>query len=337
MPGSVSPPGSPSKSKDYYGILGVSRKASVSEIKKAYYSLAKILHPDKNKGVEALRKFQDVGESYEVLTDPEKKAIYDTYGYQGLRDGGFGEEKQSSKAAFDDFFGAPDKNPFASFGFDDLLPFGAKLKKTPKKKDDVTKKLACTLEELFHGCVKKFAITSKRYVNDREEFLDETKILEIHVLPGWKQGTKVTFPNEGDEGLNVLPGDVVFEVQERPHKCFTREGTNLIYTANISLADALGGTTVITNIPDLSSPQNDENDDAKNEQQQQQRTITIACPEIISPHYQKVIRNQGMPLAKTPNLRGNLIIKFNIAFPTSLSNAQRSLLKKLLTPPPPPP
>ena len=75
--------------KDFYQILGISRAATDAEIKKAYRKLAMRWHPDKNpdKADEALSVFQDVGEAYTVLTDKQKKAVFDQYGYEALRDG----------------------------------------------------------------------------------------------------------------------------------------------------------------------------------------------------------------------------------------------------------
>lgn len=74
---------------NYYDVLGVPKGANESEIKKAYRKLAMKWHPDKNPDIleEASRKFQEVGEAYDVLSDLQKRAIYDMYGYEGLRDG----------------------------------------------------------------------------------------------------------------------------------------------------------------------------------------------------------------------------------------------------------
>jgi DnaJ-class molecular chaperone len=76
-------------SKDYYGVLQVPKAATDVEIKKAYRKLAMKFHPDKNPDLpeEAASKFQEIGEAYDVLSDLEKRAIFDQYGYEGLRDG----------------------------------------------------------------------------------------------------------------------------------------------------------------------------------------------------------------------------------------------------------
>ena len=70
------------------------------------------------------------------------------------------------------------------------------------------------------------------------------KILTINVKPGWKEGTKITFPKDGDQGPNIIPADVVFVVKYQPHPIFTREGDNLVHVAKISLCDALVGCII---------------------------------------------------------------------------------------------
>jgi DnaJ-class molecular chaperone len=115
-------------------------------------------HPDKNpdKAEEASTKFQLVGEAYAVLSDKEKKSIYDQYGYEALRDGipdGAGGQrggwsyKNNAQEIFEGFFGTA--NPFADFGFGESVPFATRLRRPgPQKPDPVNKPLPCTLEEV---------------------------------------------------------------------------------------------------------------------------------------------------------------------------------------------
>ena len=76
--------------KDYYAILGVSRDAGADDVKKAYRKMALKFHPDKNKAEDAEERFKEIGEAYEVLSCPDKRATYDQYGEDGLRPGGGG-------------------------------------------------------------------------------------------------------------------------------------------------------------------------------------------------------------------------------------------------------
>lgn len=178
--------------------------------------------------------------------------------------------QQNAQEIFENFFGT--SNPFATFGFGETMPFASKLNKPgPKKQEPVCHSLPCTLTELYNGCVKKFNVTRKRF-SVEGELVEETKLLIISVKPGWKKGTKVTFPGEGDEGVGILPPDIIFIIEEIVDKDihYTREGNNLIFTYKLTLSDAL--TDCSLQIPTLD-----------------QRLISIACPEVVSPYYEKTI------------------------------------------------
>jgi len=310
---------------DYYEVLGIPRGATDAEIKRSYRKLAMKWHPDKNpdNGEEASTKFQLVGEAYAVLSDKEKKAIYDQYGYEALRDGipdgaggtkGGWSYKGDAAEIFSSFFGT--ENPFADFGFGDSVPFATRLRRPgPQKPEPIVKELDCTLEELYNGCTKKFTITRKRYLAESPgELKDDAKELVINIKPGWKKGTKVTFACEGDEGVNVVPADIVFVVSEKPHAAFAREGADLIYTANIELVDALVGCQIA--VPTLDG-----------------RVLSIPCPEVVSPGYEKLVEGEGMPLSKTPAKHGMLKIHFKLNFPKYLAQKVKDDLRPLLTPP----
>lgn len=361
--------------KDYYQILGVSKNASDSELKKAYRKLALKWHPDKNqdKKEEASKKFQEISEAYDVLSDKEKRQIYDQYGEEGLKAGGgapppgadggagFGGPGGFSSASFSGFPGGggssfsfhstdPSKifeqffgtaNPqeaenmfgggFSGFGggrpggasvhmngggMDDIFGGmggmnGASGMRRPKP-EKLKRELDCSLEQLYTGCTKKLRITRRVFDEHTSQLREEQKVLEIPVKPGWKSGTKVTYEGEGDRLPNRAPQDLVFIIHEKPHPKFKREGDNLIYTAKINLKDALMGEGTLT----VKSLDN--------------RSISVPLDGVATPNTKKVIRGEGMPLQKNPSRRGDLIVKFDIQFPTKLSPESKELLKKAL-------
>ena len=187
--------------------------------------------------------------------------------------------KENAQEIFENFFGTG--NPFSTFGFGETAPFSTRLNKPgPKKGEPVLYNLECTLEELYSGCTKKFNVVRKRWAADGT-LCDDTKQLVIAVKPGWKKGTKVTFPSEGDDVACGNPSDIIFVIQEKFDNSgsvrdsnnvsqYVREGNDLIYTYKISLADALSDCSL--QIPTLDN-----------------RVLSIACPEVVSPFYEKLV------------------------------------------------
>jgi DnaJ-class molecular chaperone len=277
-------------------------------------------HPDKasadNKAT-AEAKFQAIAEAYDVLSDPANRAVYDQFGYEGLKDGVPDEKGNASGYQygnnggdiFTKFFGT--ENPFADFGFNEATPFTSKLKKQgPKKGEAVVKDLECTLGELFNGCVKKLKVTRLRYTGEGD-LVEESKVLSVTVKPGWKKGTKITFPCEGDEGPDVVPADVVFVITEAPHASLAREASSLVFLATISLADAL--TDCVITVPTLDG-----------------RTLSLPCPEVVYPGYEKRVAGEGMPQSKKAGERGDLVIRFKILFPDFLDEKRKGEIRKSL-------
>jgi len=305
-------------SKDYYGVLEVGRSASEAEVNGAFKRLALKWHPTKRSGDkdEAKLRFEEIGEAYSVLSDPERKAMYDQYGEDGLREwvyAGNGEE------IFEKFFGT--KNPFAAFNFgSEDAAFAPRLRRPgPTKMDPIVLPLDCTLEELFNGCSKKYQVVRKRPSpsssssgggDDSSSFADEAKVLSIHVKPGWRAGTKITFPREGDAGPGIVPADVVFELRQARHAAFSRKGDDLHYVADLPLKAALVGT--VLRVATLDG-----------------RVLSVSCPEVVAPGYVKLVKGEGMPLSSGAG-RGDLHIAFRIHFPKYLSDQQKGLVTKAL-------
>lgn len=241
------------------------------------------------------------------------------------------------RSPFDQFFshgggggGGDDMDiddPFAAFGMGGMGGMGGfqnqrSFKSRPgnihggrerKKDPPVIHELKVSLEEVFSGCTKKMKISRKRLNADRCSMRNEDKILTVDIKRGWKEGTKITFPREGDETPTNIPADVVFVVKDKAHPVFRRDGSDVIYPARISLRDALCGCSI--SAPTLDG-----------------RTITVTSRDIIKPGMKKRIVGEGLPLSKCPEKRGDMVVEFVVKFPDKLGQSTRETLGQILPP-----
>lgn len=230
----------------------MSKDATEEEIKKGYRKMALKWHPDRNPNnkVESEKKFKEIAEAYEVLSDKQKREIFDKYGEEGLKGGfqpdapnaptgsagsgfsNFGFSSQGSgfqfkpsraEDIFKSFFGSSGFGSFGGFG-DEMetehlfsgsgmngMGSGVRSSNQARAPPAVEYQLHVSLEEIYSSAVKKMKITRKG-VNG----VSESKVHEIHLLPHWKKGTKLTFPGEGDYVAPNLPaGDIVFILDEK--------------------------------------------------------------------------------------------------------------------------
>ncbi|CAD6197234.1 unnamed protein product [Caenorhabditis auriculariae] len=338
--------------KDYYKTLGVAKDASDDEIKKAYRKMALKYHPDKNKEEGAEAKFKDIAEAYEVLSDPKRREVYNMYGEDGLKNGGMGgpgagggggmpggayhyEFQGDPFRVFSQFFGGSD--PFGGGGggpsmfdlggmsggpgifmnMDDgghgMGGYGASGghgRRGGRQDPPINHDLPVSLEDVAKGTTKKMKITRKIVGNDGSS-RTEDKVLTISIKPGWKSGTKITFPKEGDQKPGRVPADIVFIIKDKPHPKFKRDGSDIRYQQRISLKNALIGCEL--DIPTL-------------EGNIQHLKIT----DIIRPGTHRRLPHLGLPNPKSPNVRGDLIIDFEIVFPTSITPSAKELLNNAL-------
>ncbi|TDH15957.1 hypothetical protein EPR50_G00014520 [Perca flavescens] len=182
-----------------------------------------------------------------------------------------------------------------------------------KKHQDpsVVHELSVTLEEVLSGCTKKMKISRKRLNPDGQTIRTEDKILEVQIKKGWKEGTKITFPKEGDQTPTNIPADVVFVLKDKAHPVFKRDGSDIIYTAKISLRDALCGCTV--NAPTLDG-----------------RTVTVSTTDIVQPGMKRRVSGEGLPYPKRPDRRGDLLVEYDVRFPERLSQSARDTIAQVL-------
>jgi len=134
------------------------------------------------------------------------------------------------RASFDNVLFSLSPVAFRSHSFNVHTP----LKKEKIQDPPVEHDLYVTLEEINTGCVKKMKI-SRRVLQPDGTPKKEDKYVSISVKPGWKSGTKVTFQKEGDQTKGKIPSDIVFIIRDKPHPLFRREGSDLRYTARLTL------------------------------------------------------------------------------------------------------
>ncbi|KAI9205738.1 DnaJ domain-containing protein [Polychytrium aggregatum] len=337
---------------DYYKVLDLDRSASDEEIRRAYRKMALKFHPEKNKSPEAIDLFYRIAESYDVLSNAQRRAIYDQYGPDGLTNGiptreGFDgypggyQPPTDPLVVFSSFFGGT--NPFSDFfsiHTDPARPLTTSNIKNPPESSDklgrlfgqkfgglhgmnkgsvglgagpvqappIESFLDVTLEELYTGAVKRVKIKRKVLNDDGMTTRVEEKLLSIGIEKGLKNGTRVAFPQLGDQGGNMIPADLVFIIREKPHPVFTRNGDNLEYTSDIPLIKALIGSVVEIKTLD-------------------KRILKIPITQVVSPESVIEVSKEGMPIYKSVSEeQGKLLIKFKITFPTYFSESQKKLL-----------
>lgn len=305
------------RDKDLYQVLGISKQASEKDIKKAYRTLAFEYHPDKNTSNTAQKKFKEIGEAYEILSNKEKKELYDNYGYDSINDHNFSSVNPLDlfQSIFNvDFTQQMKGNVFmfsdlSSYTFDTI---GSKMNHN----------VECSLEELYTGTQKEFTIKHQ----NKNGILKNTKYI-INIKRGSKQGDHILVK----EGGNYIPElciteDLVIQVVELKDKLFQRKKDDLYIEKHISLAESLCGCNFKL--------------DRFGE------SLEIAIHQIIKPNTLYQVFSKGMPIKKetdTNTLKntsddegedetdfGNLIIDLVIDFPDNLSDEQINQLKEIL-------
>jgi DnaJ family protein B protein 4 len=181
----------------------------------------------------------------------------------------------------------------------------------PEKPPAIKRPLPISLEDLYNGAVKRLKVTRKLRDGGTGRPVSTDKILTINVKPGWKAGTKIRFPNEGDELENGQTQDIEFVVEEKPHPQYKREGDNLRITIPLSLSEALTGFNKTIKTLDG-------------------RTLSINnTKSVIHSGQESRVPNEGMPNSKTGK-KGSLIITYDVKFPSSLTDEQKEGIKKIL-------
>jgi len=239
--------------KDYYEIMGVDRDATQDEIKRAYRKLARKYHPDVNKDENAEDRFKEVGEAYEVLKDPEKRAAYDQLGAnwragQDFRpppdwDQGFefhgGGFTEADAESFSDFF----ESLFGRQGFGGARTRGTR-REVHMHGEDTQARIAIDLEDAYRGATRPITLKATELGNDGRPHVVE-RTLNVKIPKGVREGQQIRLAGQGGAGLGQgRAGDLYLEVSFRPHARYRVEGKDVHLDLPVAPWEAALGATI---------------------------------------------------------------------------------------------
>lgn len=295
--------------KDYYKILGVSKKATQAEIKSSYRKLAKKYHPDLHPDdKEAAEKFKDITEAYEVLSDEKKRKQYDQFGSNFNFTGGenfnpndFGYTYTNTSTGdmsdlFDLLFGGETRKSTSTSSFDFSEFFGggtSRARRGRRKKTEYQSNITISLKEAYEGITKSVTVN-----------LDgKSYNMDVKIPKGITSGKKIKAKGE-KWGIDA---DVIFTVDVKDSDGQTLDGNNIIYRVDVMPWDAYFGTEEV--IDPLTGK------------------IKIKVPENTRSLSKQRIKGRGFTDLKGNT--GDLIIEFNIINPDKLDKEQEKLYKDL--------
>jgi DnaJ-class molecular chaperone len=289
---------------DPYVVLELRRDANEEQIQRAYRKLSMRWHPDRNQGsAKAAERFSNINEAYDVLTTRSLRALLDKQGLVAL-----GQQYTFTKnpqVMFESFFGT--NNPFSVI--QEETKKSATLASAGPPPQMIN--LNCTLNDLFNGCIKRPSVERLIVSNDGLEQKTETLNVDVLIKPGYQSGTSITFNKMGDVLPGLGPSNLTFIINEVPHELYQRVGDDLLYTANITLAQSLGRCEL--SIVHLDG-----------------RSLNIDCNKVIEPNSKMVIKGEGFPSTENKK-RGDLILNFNVIFPKHLTAEEQNSLGSILS------
>lgn len=295
---------------DYYSVLGVGKNASESDIKKAYRKLARKYHPDVNPNdKEAHKKFQQINEANEVLSDSEKRKKYDQYGENWKHADQFERTGQQQRGGFGGFGGSAggpgfegftyssgDEGAFSDF-FESLFGGRGRRGRTAAfRGQDVHADLQLNLTDVYATHKRTFTINNKQ--------------VRITIPAGLENGQKIRLRGYGSEGVNGGPtGDLYITFSIQNNTSFTREGNDLYKSEDIDLYTALlGGEKVIDTLSGK---------------------IKLKVGAETQNGTRVRLKGKGFPVYRKDGAFGDLYITWNIVLPTNLTDQQKELVRQL--------
>ncbi|MBT4511644.1 MAG: J domain-containing protein [Chloroflexi bacterium] len=318
--------------KDYYKILGVDKKASEKDMKKAYRKLARQYHPDVNPGnPDAEAKFKEVNEAYEVLSDKEKRQKYDELGANwkqydqwqkaggntqgqpfGSGQSGFGSRQPGQSGSpyrtvtadeMEDLFGGNGgcSDFFSQFFGGASGGSSRQYQQRPRKGQDLEHTVDITLEEAFDGAARRIQMGTN----------GTSRTIEAKIPPGVKDGSRIKMAGQGGIGAAGGPsGDLYLVTQIKSNSRFERNGDDLSTMLSVPLTTAvLGGEIDVLTINGTK--------------------VKLKIPAETQNGKKIRLQGKGMPKLRRNDEKGDLYADVRVVLPEKLSDSERKLFEKL--------
>jgi DnaJ-class molecular chaperone len=301
-----------------YEVLGVQKDCDSQEIKKAYRKLSLLYHPDRNQTEEAKQKILDTNAAYESIGDPENRQRFDIesnhprfHGFHGFGGGGGGgEEHIDIGNIFNMMFNQGGMGGMS--GATHVFHSGGGqhfFQQQMQKPTPIMKNILISLEQSFNGCSVSMQV--ERWIIQNDMKVSELINIDIPIHPGIDSNEYIILRDQGNVINNNLKGDIKIGINIQNTTVFIRNGLDLILKKKISLKEALCGFSF----------------DVKNIDGQNLCLNNKTNSTVIKPNFRKEILNMGM---KKDNIRGNLVVEFEIEFPNSLTPEQIIRLEQIL-------
>jgi len=299
--------------KDYYTIMGVERDATQDEIKRAYRKLARKYHPDVSKAADAESRFKEVGEAYEVLKDPEKRAAYDQLGANWKAgqdfnpppdwDAGFefrgGGYTGGDTSAYSDFFESLFGREFRS-----ARP-GSGQQGFQARGEDHHAKILIGIEDAFQGAERRISLQAPQ-LDAGGHVVTRKHTLNVKIPKGVRQGQKIRLSGQGAPGFGGAPaGDLYLEIEFEPHSIYRVEGRDLYLDLPVAPWEAALGATVKTPTPG--------------------GLVDLKIPADFSVGKKMRLKGRGIP-GKPP---GDIYVTPQITLPQATTDKARELYRKM--------
>jgi curved DNA-binding protein len=296
--------------KDYYKLIGVARDATPDEIKRAYRQLARKYHPDVSKEKNAEARFKELGEAYEVLKDPEKRAAYDRLGSHWQAGQDFTPHPDAN-AGFEFSSGSPNRagNPenFSDF-FESLFGrgfTGRTRNPTYAQGDDRHAKILIDLEDSYRGANRPITLQVAEADENGRQVIGEHKI-NVKIPKGIGPGQQIRLAGQGGPGMgHSRPGDLYLEVQFRSHPYYRVEKHDVYLEVPITPWEAILGATVKVPTPN--------------------GTVELQIPAGSTGGNKLRLKGRGLP-GSSP---GDFYVVLQIALPPADNNAAKEFYRNM--------